>query len=67
MVPLLLRQVPDASDKILRLFEILELIFLPKMVFVYNLPSIELRLKRRQLLSFQRRYAAAAGDAVPVR
>jgi hypothetical protein len=67
MVPLLLRQLPDASDKILRLFEILELVFLAQMVFVYNFPSFELRLKRRQLLTFQRRYAAAAGNAVPTR
>jgi hypothetical protein len=53
VMPLLFREIGYAINKRLRLFEVLEFVFLPQVVLLHNFPTLELGLEFCNLFTFQ--------------
>src|SRR5207244_8076025 len=64
MVSLLLGEVADATDKLLRPAEVRKLVNPLQMMFIDRFPAVQLNKQVRDLLALQRRHATATRNAL---
>jgi hypothetical protein len=66
MVPLLFSNVPYTIHKLLRLFEIVKHVLLAEMMFVNNLPTLELGLEPFDFVAWEWRYTAPTRNTLSI-